>query len=218
MKRKTATIIFLGLEAALYIAFLSIKSDAAAILKYAGVVLCFAYTFLNYRDWTFLSLFHRLAFLFTLLADLFLLLLDNYYVLGVIFFVIVQLCRFQIIHFRKERLYRDISIIARAFLFVAVAFLLLSRDALNILYLVTAFYFINLVVNFVDSLIKYFRRENNIFAPLGFLLFIACDVCVGLANLAPNLPFVSFGMWFFYLPSQVLLALSAQYDKPFLKK
>ena len=49
---------------------------------------------------------------------------------------------------------------------------------------------------------------------LGLTLFVGCDVCVGIFNLPGLLPdalyqFSRIGMWLFYLPSQVLIALSA---------
>ena len=45
-------------------------------------------------------------------------------------------------------------------------------------------------------------------------LLLCCDVCVGLHNLSGPLPgaisaFADFGMWLFYLPSQLCVALSA---------
>ena len=49
---------------------------------------------------------------------------------------------------------------------------------------------------------------------LGLALFLCCDVCVGAFN-APGLfpvpvtAFARVGMWLFYLPGQVLIALSA---------
>ena len=54
---------------------------------------------------------------------------------------------------------------------------------------------------------------------LGLLLFVGCDLCVGLHNLAAFLPvvdtgplfsFAQVGMWLFYLPSQVLITLSVR--------
>ena len=54
---------------------------------------------------------------------------------------------------------------------------------------------------------------------LGLLLFVGCDLCVGLHNLAAVLPvvdtgplfsFAQVGMWLFYLPSQVLITLSVR--------
>ena len=59
-------------------------------------------------------------------------------------------------------------------------------------------------------------RQRRIFAA-GLTLFAGCDLCVGLFNVlppsAPLYPVSSVGMWFFYLPSQVLIALSALPEK-----
>ena len=53
---------------------------------------------------------------------------------------------------------------------------------------------------------------------LGLTLFVGCDACVGLFNAlpahSPLYPAVSVGMWLFYLPSQVLIALSAKEEFP----
>ena len=55
-------------------------------------------------------------------------------------------------------------------------------------------------------------RPGRLFA-VGLTLFVGCDVCVGLFNALPpgSPPYsaASVGMWFFYLPSQVLITLSA---------
>ena len=52
---------------------------------------------------------------------------------------------------------------------------------------------------------------------LGLTLFVGCDTCVGLFNVLPAgspLYFpASVGMWLFYLPSQVLIALSTLPEK-----
>ena len=49
---------------------------------------------------------------------------------------------------------------------------------------------------------------------VGLTLLLCCDVCVGLHNLSGPVPaavtaFADVGMWLFYLPSQVCVALSA---------
>lgn len=48
---------------------------------------------------------------------------------------------------------------------------------------------------------------------IGLWLFLCCDLCVGLFQNPQLVPpavsaFVSVGMWLFYLPAQVLIALS----------
>ena len=47
----------------------------------------------------------------------------------------------------------------------------------------------------------------------GLGLFVCCDLCVGAFNLGLLTGFTRYGMWLFYLPSQVLLALAAYPDE-----
>lgn len=97
----------------------------------------------------------------------------------------------------------------------------------ELLYLSPALlYFLNLCLNAVEAYtLSRPSRESwhseavtekvrPIFA-VGLILFICCDICVGLWNLYPPLPpllreFVRVGIWFFYLPSQVLIVLSQE--------
>ena len=77
--------------------------------------------------------------------------------------------------------------------------------------LLAGLYFSQLLSNTILAWTRRGRRWR-LFA-LGLTLFVGCDVCVGLFNaLPPGSPryfAVSIGMWLFYLPSQVLIALSA---------
>ena len=94
-------------------------------------------------------------------------------------------------------------------------------------------YFINLIFNAVESatLITYDKRF--ILFTVGLILFICCDICVGISNLnsvlgtkipsdIKDLSF--FAIWQFYMPSQLLIILSANqnkftvFDKGFIKK
>ena len=84
-----------------------------------------------------------------------------------------------------------------------------QATALNLL---AGLYFSQLLVNAVLAWTLPGRRWR-LFA-LGLTLFVGCDVCVGAFNspgLAPAgaYQFAQVGMWLFYLPSQVLIALSA---------
>ena len=81
--------------------------------------------------------------------------------------------------------------------------------------LLAALYFSQLLSNTVLAWRLKGRRWRR-FA-LGLTLFAGCDVCVGLFNAlpaaSPLYPAASVGMWLFYLPSQVLIALSALPEK-----
>ena len=73
-------------------------------------------------------------------------------------------------------------------------------------------YFSNLCINAAGA----FALKKHLFA-IGLLLFILCDLCVGAYDLALyfdyTLNFAQVGMWFFYLPSQVLIVLSQETEK-----
>ena len=93
-----------------------------------------------------------------------------------------------------------------ALVFPLALFPLRLVTPLNVLALL---YFSQLVSN---TLLAWRTPSLRRFA-VGLTAFIGCDICVGLFNAIP-LPagaffLVSVGMWFFYLPSQVLIALSA---------
>lgn len=79
-------------------------------------------------------------------------------------------------------------------------------------------YFTLLLFNLAQSALLSFKHRKFITLAVGFLLFALCDVCVGLFNLqsatgtvlsSSLYRAVTFGMWFFYAPSQTLIALSA---------
>lgn len=207
---------FLLTEGLFYAAFLGLDLFLPGTgwdipLKYGGILLCFLWA-LNAdgnRDGKLTSI----ALAFTLLADLFLLVLDRWYVAGVSAFCVVQLLYLARLH-RVDRKPLALQVLLRAVLTGAMLAAAGALGGLNFLTGLTLFYFSQLLLNAATSLTL--GRRGRIFA-LGLVLFIGCDLCVGLRNLAavlpgttvPLLPFVSIGMWLFYLPSQVLISLSA---------
>ena len=64
-----------------------------------------------------------------------------------------------------------------------------------------------------SAVLETIRPRERCFS-LGLWLFVCCDICVGLHNLPSLIPEswwvpVGFGMWLFYLPSQLLIVFSA---------
>ena len=138
-------------------------------------------------------------------ADFFLLVLDAWYALGVALF-----CGVQGLYLARLRtmgaglwLPLRLGLTAAALLAAALLGLLTPLNALALVY------FPELVCNAAAALSL--GRRGRMFA-LGLLLFVGCDVCVGLHNLVgtpvPLSAFAQVGMWLFYLPSQVLIVLS----------
>lgn len=214
--------VFILLEIALYLSFLFIDKRIfvtrieSSTLKYASISLCLAFSlYCLIRKRKMVNCFILIALVFTLISDYFLLFNtnQNLYVYGLITFIITQLIYFAfILYLRKSKLELLINLLVRFLLTIAaivVTFYLNYSDVLTILALV---YFVELLSNFLYStfLIK-FDKEYLIFS-LGLLLFIGCDINVGLNNVhlfeGIDYSLVNFLMWVFYLPSQILLSLT----------
>ena len=214
--------VFILLEIALYLSFLFIDKGIfvtrieSSTLKYASISLCLAFSlYCLIRKRKMVNCFIPIALVFTLISDYFLLFNTNQslYVYGLITFIITQLIYFVfILYLRKSKRELLINLLVRSLLTIAalvVAFYLNYSDVLTILALV---YFVELLSNFLYStfLIK-LDKEYLIFS-LGLLLFIGCDINVGLNNVhlfeGIDYILVNFLMWVFYLPSQVLLSLT----------
>lgn len=209
--------LFLAAQAVLYAAFLGLDlflpgTGWDVLLKYLSILLCFFWSLGSAGNLDGKLTCTALAF--TLLADLFLLVLDRWYGAGVAAFCVVQLLYLARIHRAGSR-----PLALRLLLRIGLAALLLitgaALGALNGLTALTLFYFSQLAANFIACLSL--GRRGRVFA-LGLLLFMGCDLCVGLSNLSSVLPqaavlsllpFARVGMWLFYLPSQVLITLSA---------
>lgn len=203
-------VLFLALEAVLYAAFLTwdltIGGRGSNPIKFAGILLCLGYSlYLAYQGGSRLV---PAALTLTALADVFLLLLDRHYALGVILFCLVQgLYLVRIFRCNGGRGLWGLRIV----LFL-LALLVLKRLRLLIpLNVLALFYFSNFLCNALASL-GCPGRNMRLFS-VGLWFFLCCDVCVGLFQ-SPELAspavgaFVQVGMWLFYLPAQVLIALS----------
>lgn len=211
---RTAFVLFLAFSAALYISFLLLDltghSRTGLYLKYSGVLLCFLYVLLRSFYGGPKLLVPALAL--TAAADLFLLILDRFYLAGVLLFCIVQLLYMLHLRFTGGRL----ALYLRLPLAAAAGLAVWLLDLYSPLNLLAALYFSQLLSSAV--LAWFFPKKGRRFFALGLALFVCCDICVGLFNLGPLLPVglyraAAFSMWLFYLPSQVLVALSAQFLK-----
>lgn len=152
-----------------------------------NLVLCaylFGYGFYHRKERKYERLFLLLASAFTLAADVFLLILQRDYLIGVILFFIAQNLHFLRFVFVEEH-ERKVCLIALGYRLalmgvgLLVALILQYRDVLS---LVAIVYFACLVCNFVDALSSAIRRRycSMWVLAIGFLLFIGCDVMVGL--------------------------------------
>lgn len=194
---------FLGAESLIYCAFLALdltgRGGMTIRIKYGGILLCLLYALLcALRGGDRLVL---PALLFTTGADWFLLVKGRHLELGVILFLVVQ--TLYLLRLRRQG--------AGSCLWLRAALALLAGAAVALcrmispLNLLAALYFSQLLSNMI---LAWFARRR-LFAA-GLTLFVCCDVCVGLYNLGVAVSLTGVGMWLFYLPSQVLIVLSAK--------
>lgn len=190
----------------------------------------------------------RLALLCTFIADCFLLYTRSY-IVGLIFFIGVQLFyllriyRWRYHHSKSKENKPPIYLyLIRNILITLIIIMILLplvkinikpasliqmnslkniNQPLAIIIALALFYFISLILNLIDSVIVARRRQTiqaKVFS-LGLLLFVLCDINVGISNLFKMFEISSpicirirtlstIGMWFFYLPSQLLISIS----------
>lgn len=212
-------IAFIVVESAIYCAFNVITLGYGGntdMIKYVAIIICFLIAVLNCFYGGKDCIFVAASMFFTVIADLFLLALDDYYPAGIAAFIAVQSITFARIYVTRKK----IPIISGAVRLAVVAVLLIVLGVTGSLTLVSALsaiYFPQLVFNAVDSALLIKKSKRYILLFIGLLLFIGCDACVGLDNFAEvgiNIPsaaldIINPAIWLFYLPSQVLIVLSA---------
>lgn len=206
--KKAALAAFFVIQGVIWCAFiaLDIINRDTTLLKYASIVLCLAFSVIQAMqggEWIIAA-----AMAFTLSADTFLLLLDKHYFLGIALFCVVQGLYFVRVY--KENGGKSLWGL-RLLIFTAAAAALGALDIISAVNVLAIFYFSNFFANAVMSFGLHGRKWRLFSA--GLTLFLCCDICVGAFNNPGMIPqvlhkAVSLGMWFFYLPSQVLIVLS----------
>lgn len=196
---------FLSAEGVIYALFLALdltgRGGQSVPLKYAGILLCLAFSLLGADRLV------PLALALTAGADWFLLVRNDRYLLGIALFLAVQ----TVYLLRLRRAGADSAWPLRSALALALGAGVYALHMASAVNLAAALYFSQLMSN---TLLAWTLKgaHRRAFA-LGLTLFVGCDVCVGLFNVLPpgSPPYLaaSIGMWLFYLPSQVLIALSA---------
>ena len=203
---------FLAAEGCCYAAFavldLAGRGGLTIPVKYGGILLCLAFAAL-----CALRGGDRLvpaALALTACADWFLLVRNDHYAAGVALFLCVQTV--YLVRLRRNRAGSACRL--RSGLALGAGLGVYALDMASPLNLLAALYYSQLLSN--TALAWSLGRKQRRFA-LGLTLFVGCDTCVGLFNTlpaaSPLYPAVSVAVWLFYLPSQVLIALSALPEK-----
>lgn len=236
MSKSVKILSFIVFELILYFSFLYIDIfdnkyfEMSSILKFIGIVGCFCYVLFllenNNPQYTYLV---RGALFFTVISDIFLL-LTNESEKGVFTFCIVQgIYRYYLWSINKQEFKKEDKFTFLYLPNIMIGFLVLTimyflSMPLNILLGITIFYFVSIVINVIAAIKTaiLIRDGSTVIFAVGMVLFLFCDINVGIFNIADFLiidssifngiyEFSTIGMWLFYLPAQVLLALSLSF-------
>ena len=216
MKKHIPILAFCAVELVLYGLILTTGGAALVASSYGAIILCFAFGLLHGKSgdrWLVAGL------AFTLLADWCLVVCAPIQQLwGMIFFLGTQSMYALRLHLQKPNRILLILRIALTAVAVGIAVVVL-REKTDALALVSIGYYANLIMNIVAAFGNV--RENKVFS-LALVLFLLCDTVIGLqvaaggylpieeGSLLHRILFMDFHLsWFFYLPSQVLIALTA---------
>lgn len=219
-------IIFSLIQLILYVMIFTVGGD---FVRYLVIIFAFVFSllFISREKNSYLTVG---ALAFTLIADLFLVMFDPARQLaGMIFFCGAQFFYAARVHFLIEsKAAKNITLVLRttAILTVQIVTVIVLGDAYDALSAVSMLYFTNIILSTVFAFIHF--KKQPLYA-LGMLLFVFCDIFVGLSGaLGTYLP-VSKGSiiykiahppfdaaWMFYAPSQTLIAISS-HVKPIIK-
>ena len=212
--------VFLLIEIALYLSFLILDMNLGTIdttwFKYSGVALCLIFSiYCAFKKKDKISLFIPLALVSTLISDYFLLINTDIdlFIPGLATFIITQLIYFLLISYnRRKRNEFSPNIILRILISVILIFVASIFVKIDGLVSLALIYFTQLLINFCYSACLIKEDKKYLIFVSGLLIFIACDINVGLNNVhiidGIDYKIVNYLMWLFYLPSQVLLACS----------
>lgn len=207
---------FLIIEAILYYFILTAGGDLLIATSYIAIVLCFLFTLTcgTKNDPLIVA-----GLACTVGADFCLVVCSPIQQLwGMVFFLSAQIFYAIKLHLnQKSRALLLIRILLIAVIEIVAVFIL--QDKLDALAVVSVCYYANLFMNIVTAFAQW---QKSKLLPIGLVAFILCDTVIGLQVAAGGyLPiaegsalhdflFMDFNLsWFFYLPSQVLIALSS---------
>lgn len=224
LKNKTlllyASSVFIVAEIALGFSLQLAQGDVRRMLSYASVMLACLF-FLLFFERTGSYIFTQIGLLCTVCADYFLVLsVERQQLPAMLFFSVTQLMYFARLYFADEsRKRRTCHLFCRFFASTVaiLATLIVLRESIDAVAIVSMFYYANLLINIVFAFLM--GKRMRIFA-IGLLLFVLCDTLIGLSCLDAYMTIpadsVIYWMihpgfdlaWAFYVPSQTLLALS----------
>ena len=170
---------------------------------YSFILLNFIFSFillLNYKNKD--NLFFCIAYLFAIFADFNLIILGDNLSLGVFFFLCCQLFYMLMIGINKTQLLIRLIIIV----ILELLAIIITKSNYSFLVFITIVYFSTFLANIIFA----FINKINIIFIIGMILFILCDVCVGISNFEMFAGEIAniLGrlIYYFYLPGLYLMS------------
>lgn len=215
LKRFILPAIFVIIAALLYRYIIFVPGQYVDQIMFLSIILCFAFGLLNTRKDNFLR---TLALACTVGADYYLVYCTPRQELnGMLFFLAVQTfyAAYLFVSGRKKLwLFVRVGLVAA----IEVVTYIVLGSKMDPLAAVSVAYYAIMLVNILEA---FTQIKKDILFPIGLLLFVLCDSVIGLQVAAKGylpipadsalyqLIFSNFNLpWLFYLPSQVLIALS----------
>lgn len=187
--------------------FSPVLAYASSVLKYIGMLLVMALAVvISKSDRAQDGGLVIAALCFTLAADFFLL-FTPYYTVGVAIFCGAQLCY---VYRYQKRVFIPCMVLAAGAGAAAVYFAL-SGNALVCLGVMSGAYALLIFTAAIGAWKSKLPRVNKLLACVGMVCFVLCDMNVAIINTLRWHPIYRYAVlliWFFYLPSQMLIALS----------
>ena len=217
VKYLTLVIFFIAVFLQYFLSIFAVDINARA-LSFSCVVLCFIFTLLFVQKDK--NIFISIGLFFNCIADIFLVL--NYdesnFLAGVSIFLFAQLCyAIYTIMLNKSKTAKIVNIVLRSIVIVAIG-IIGYIFGLTLYEIFSIIYITNFVLSCIYTFI-YFKTE--LFYAIGSLLYIVCDIIVGITNggakiLGLSGSFIdflySFDMAFvFYIPGVFVIALQVFY-------
>lgn len=211
------SVAFLIVEAFLYGIILTSGGDLLVYSCFSSIVICFVHALIHLKQG---DKFLIVGLACTVMADLCLVVWSPVQRLwGMVFFLAAQ--SLYAIRLHRQIRSNALLIIRISLTVVALAVtVIVLKEATDALALVSLCYYANLIMNIVTAFADF--RSNKLLS-IGFALFLLCDTVIGLqvacggylpiedGSLLHQIIFMPFNLaWFFYLPSQVLISLSAK--------
>lgn len=190
-------------------------------IKYSVVVLSFVFSLLSFlfvakekKDILHISLL-AIGLLITSVSDFILVIINKYYEIAVGIFIFAHIAYFimEIFLFGYKEKEVIIYTSIRLALTIIGLIILAATNIITLLYALVIIYLVELVMNCAQAFIYFFKtkRIDILILAIGFLLFIGCDIFVGLDNTIYRGIYII--AWLFYFPSQLLIASSYLFDK-----